>query len=80
MDVINSRLRGIKPLLGGLVDVVRWALIFVIHADTADEGALAVGVAEGCEGVGCWDMNGCKVRGARCAVGESASDDLIVDA
>lgn len=37
-------------------------------------------VAECCEGVGGRDVDGGEVRSACCAVGKSASDDLIIDA
>ena len=66
--------------LGGCVVVVVWAKGLVVHADAADEGALAAGVAEEGEGIGCGDVDGCEVGGAGCAVGEGARDYLVVDA
>ena len=52
----------------------------VIHADAADEGTLAVRVAECCESVGGRDMDSCEVRCACCAVGKRAGDDMVIDA
>lgn len=80
VDVVDCGLCCVETLFGGLVNVVGWADIFVVHADAADEGALAVGMAECGEGVGGWDVDGCKVGCAGCAVGERASNDLVVDA
>lgn len=80
MDIVDGRFGRVESLVGGLVDIVGWALVGIIHADAADEGALAVRVTEGGESVGCRDVDRCKVRGAGCAVGQSTSDDFIVHA
>ena len=69
----------VERLLGALVAVVVWAGVWVVHADAADEGALAEGEGEGSEEVGGGDVNrgvvGC--RGG--AGGEGAGDDARID-
>jgi hypothetical protein len=49
-DPKDTPLEGLRvydevAIVGGLVNIVRRALVGVVHADTADEGALAVFVA-----------------------------------
>lgn len=45
LDIFDCGFGCVETLFGGLVDVVAWAFIFVVHTDTTDKGALAVGVA-----------------------------------
>ena len=65
--------------LGGCVDVVGGVDVGV-HVAAADEGSLALGVAEGCEVVGCGGVDGGVVGGCCGAGGEGALDAVLVDA
>jgi len=64
---------------GGGVFVVVWLNVRV-HVAAADEGALAEGMAEGCEMVCGGDVPGGEVGCCGCAVGEGAGDAVGVGA
>lgn len=64
---------------GVFVAVVGWAGKWFVHADSADEGALAEGEGESGEEVGGGDVDGGVVGGCCGAVGEGARDDAVVD-
>ena len=66
--------------VGGFVAKVLRALLGTVHADAADEGALAAGMAEGGEEVSGGDVDGSEVGGTGSTVCEGAGDGLVVDA
>ena len=68
-----------ERLLRAFVAVVIGTGVRVVHADTADEGALAKVEGESREEVSGGDVDCCIVRGCSGAVGESAGDDAGVD-
>lgn len=74
-DVRDRRLGRGDRLLGRRVAVVSGAEARVVHADAADQGALAAAEAERGEEVGGGDVDGGVVGGAGGAVGEGAGDD-----
>ena len=80
MDVVDTGLGLVDGDVGGLVAKIIGALFGTVHADAADEGALAAGEAEGGEEVGGGDVDGSEVGGAGGAICEGAGDDLVVDA
>lgn len=79
-DVVDGGAGAGEGLVGGLVAVVGRVHVAVVHADAADEGALAGGEAEVGEQVGGLDVEGGVVGGRRGAVGQRAADAARVHA
>lgn len=69
----------LERLGGALVPVVGRTSVGVVHADAADEGALAEGEGEGGEEVGGGYVDCGVVGGSGSATGERAGDDACVD-
>lgn len=79
MDVSDCGFCGGEGGGRGFITVVGWAESWVIHADTADEGALAFCVTDCCKEVRGGDVDCCIVGGAGSAVREGTGYNVIVD-
>lgn len=75
----DRRVCRLERLGSALVAVVGRAGVGVVHADAADEGALAEGEGEGGEEVGGRDVDCGVVGGGGGATGERAGDGARVD-
>lgn len=64
---------------GGFITVVGWTGLGVVHAYPSDQCSLTAGVTYRGQEVCCRDVDGCKVGGACCAVGEGAGYNSAVD-
>lgn len=77
--MLDRGVRRFQRLFGTLVAVVVRAGVRIVHADSADEGALAEVEGECGEEIGRRDVDGGEVRGCCGTVGEGAGDDTGID-
>ena len=77
--MLDRGVRRFQRLFGTLVAVVVRAGVRIVHADSADEGALAEVEGECGEEIGRRDVDGGVVGGCCGTVGEGAGDDAGVD-